>query len=59
MEESGGKVEKGPHYNMDPMGKRNGNRCDPKLGAVIEKTCQDALEAISAVSCVSTNYWTC
>jgi len=48
LEESGKKIKKNAHYNADPLGKRTGNRSDPKLGAVIEKTCADALEAISA-----------
>lgn len=48
LEESGVKIKKGPFYNADPTGQRTGNRCDPKLGAVIEKTCTDALQAISA-----------
>merc|ERR1712025_569488 len=48
LEESGVKIKKGPFYNADPTGQRTGNRCDPKLGAVIEKTCTDALQAISS-----------
>lgn len=46
LEEAGQKITRGPFYNQDPLGKRTGNRCDPKLGSVIEKTCQDAMQAI-------------
>lgn len=48
LEESGTVIKKNAHYNPCPLGQRTGNRCDPKLGTVIEKTCADALEAISA-----------
>ncbi len=42
-----GKVEKGPHYNSDPTGRRTGNRCDPKAGETLLKTLADAEAAIS------------
>merc|ERR1719218_404025 len=48
LEESGVKIKKGPILQCRPDRAKNTNRCDPKLGAVIEKTCKDALQAISA-----------
>jgi hypothetical protein len=42
-------IKKGPFYKCDPLGQRTGNACDPKLIAVIEKTCRDAEQCVSKV----------
>lgn len=39
---SEGDVEKGPHYNMDPTGRRTGNACSPEVAKVLVKTLEDA-----------------
>ncbi|GFR53143.1 hypothetical protein Agub_g15863 [Astrephomene gubernaculifera] len=35
-------VEKGPHYNMDPTGRRTGNACDPEVAKVLVRTLEEA-----------------
>jgi len=46
-EDLGRTVNKNKFYKPDPMGQRTGNACDPKLLAVLKKTCDDARRAIS------------
>ncbi|EFJ46517.1 hypothetical protein VOLCADRAFT_62351, partial [Volvox carteri f. nagariensis] len=36
-------VEKGPHYTMDPTGRRTGNACDPEVAKVLIKTLEEAV----------------
>jgi len=45
--EEGVIIEKGPHYEADPTGKRTGNGPVPQLRDTIEKVCLDALAAIN------------
>ena len=40
-------TERNQFYKADPLGKRTGNACDPKLLAVLKKTCDDAEAAVS------------
>jgi len=35
-------IEKGPHYVMDPTGRRTGNACSPDVAKVLLKTLEDA-----------------
>ncbi|GLC60944.1 hypothetical protein PLESTB_001698200 [Pleodorina starrii] len=36
-------VEKGPHYTMDPTGRRTGNACDPEVAKVLVRTLEEAV----------------
>ncbi len=38
-EKAGDVIHKGEFYNMDPLGMRDGNACDPKLARVSRNTC--------------------
>ncbi|GLC41822.1 hypothetical protein PLESTM_001243800 [Pleodorina starrii] len=35
-------VEKGPHYTMDPTGRRTGNACDPEVAKVLVRMLEEA-----------------
>eukprot|EP00904_Undaria_pinnatifida_P003098 jgi/Undpi1/1278/HiC_scaffold_11.g04670.m1 len=41
-EYEGALIEKGPHYQADPTGKRNGNGVGPQLRNTLERVCVDA-----------------
>mmetsp|Transcript_40354 Transcript_40354/g.114237 ORF Transcript_40354/g.114237 Transcript_40354/m.114237 type:complete len:277 (-) Transcript_40354:407-1237(-) len=40
-------VERGPHYNQDPTGRRTGNACDANVQKVLMKTLEDAEKTAS------------
>ena len=40
-------TDRNKFYKADPLGKRTGNACDPKLLAVLSKTCDDAISSVS------------
>jgi hypothetical protein len=46
------KIQRGPHYCMDPSGKRTGECCDPKLAEVIMRQVSDAKKVVDAKATV-------
>ncbi|MEW5314815.1 MAG: hypothetical protein WDW38_006284 [Sanguina aurantia] len=40
-------VEKGPHYNMDPTGRRTGNACSSQVAQVLMRTLEEGVAAAS------------